>query len=147
MPAPERDDLTSIHKLVINWDSQSIPENGYAEIESYHLQWDSGTNDNDLVWFDLIGYQTDSLVTSFQIVQGLEAGKYYLLRVRSKNAVGWSDYSENLSIRAATRSEIPTAVTTSVLASTGNLQIEWVEPYSNGASIEQYELQIYDKNL
>jgi hypothetical protein len=63
------------------------------------LQWDQGTGDNDALtdeWYDLIGYTTESLLTTFQTVENLTPGQYYLFRVRAKNSMGWSEWSENL---------------------------------------------------
>jgi hypothetical protein len=65
-------------RLVVNWIALEIPENGYSDIQSYHLQWDAGTNaDGALVWSDLIGYETDSLATAFHTLESLTPGKYY----------------------------------------------------------------------
>jgi hypothetical protein len=66
MQVPTRDDLTTTVRLVVNWLALSVPDDGYSPIQSYNLQWDSGTSANgNLVWSDLIGYETDFLDTTF----------------------------------------------------------------------------------
>jgi hypothetical protein len=67
MAAPTRDDLTTTLRLVLNWLPLTTEEAGYADVNSYWLQWDEGLGGSDQ-WFNLIGYETDSLVTTFQIV-------------------------------------------------------------------------------
>ena len=65
MAVPVRDPSTTTSVLVINWLALGIPENGYSEILSYNLQWDRGTYATSETWYNLIGYDEATLVTTF----------------------------------------------------------------------------------
>jgi hypothetical protein len=140
MLAPTRNTQTTVQKLVVDWIALEIPENGYSTILSYNLVWDAGSNGQH--WTNLIGYETDTLVKRYQVATGLEPGNWYQLKVKAKNAFGWSDYSDVLEIKAATWPEAGTAVTTQVDEVSGDIQITWVEPYDNADTITQYEVLI-----
>jgi len=88
MATPTRDSLTTTHKIIVNWIALDTPENGYSTIESYNLQWDRGTK--GVTWYNLIGYDSDVLDTSYETVNTLVAGSTYKFKVRAKNFFGWS---------------------------------------------------------
>jgi hypothetical protein len=94
----------------------------------------------------LIGYDTDSLSTTFFTVQAIQPSLYYKFKVRAGNAFGWGPFSDELSIQAATRPVAPNAVVTSILAS-GDVQIAWQLPYNSGATIQQVELQLLESGV
>jgi hypothetical protein len=121
MATPTRDATTTIQKLVVDWIALAAPENGYSTVLSYNLVWDAGTN--GVTWTSLIGFETDSLVKRFQVVNGISAGTLYQLKVRAKNAFGWSEYSEVLNIKAATWPQIGSAVTTIVDSTSGDITV------------------------
>jgi hypothetical protein len=63
LDSPLRDDiLTSDVLLQTNWAALNDPENGGATIQSYHLQYDDGSDSQ--TWTDLTGYPIDSLTFS-----------------------------------------------------------------------------------
>jgi hypothetical protein len=41
---PTRDSATTTQSLVVNWIALSVPQNGYANVNSYSLEWDAGTD-------------------------------------------------------------------------------------------------------
>ncbi len=60
------------------------------------------------------------------------------MKVRAKNAFGWSDFSEILVIKAATWPEIAKPVVTSIDSSTGDVLLSWTAPYHNEQTITKY---------
>jgi hypothetical protein len=113
---------------------------GYSEISSYNLQWDSGTDGE--TWSNLIGFNTESLALTFTVASSLTQGDHYRFKVRAKNYWGWSDFSEELEIKSATYPDQMAAVTTEVDAATGGVSISWEEPYDNEQPITAYEILI-----
>ena len=124
MFTPERDSRTTTAVIYINWEPQVVPENGYSDILSYNLQWDRGSEGK--TWYNLLGYDTDLLVTSYETVNQLTKGKFYRFKVRSKNYFGWSAFSDILYVKTATWPEIGTAVSTTIDAATGGIIVNWL---------------------
>ena len=129
MASPTRDSTTTTHVIILNWVALDIPENGYSTVESYNLQWDRGTK--GVTWYNLIGYDSDVLDTSYSTINTLTAGVTYKFKVRAKNFFGWSDFSSIVDIKAATWPEVAETVTTTIESSTGDLQVSWLAPYNN----------------
>jgi hypothetical protein len=80
--------------LPITEDAQS----GGAEILSYRLDWDNGTN--KLVWTTLIGYEEAYIGTSYTQT-GTVPGSIYNFRLSAYNRQGWSPFSPVKPILAA----------------------------------------------
>lgn len=102
---PTRGIKTSTSALQINWIALEGNLTGGVPIDSYNLQWDRGTNNED--WFDLIGDGLNNPYTtqlSAYISADVFAGTLYKVRVRAHNVQGWSDWSQTLSIKS---SDIP----------------------------------------
>jgi Fibronectin type III domain len=97
MQQPTRGPLTSINSLQINWVALQGDLTGSSLIDSYNLQWDNGTN--SVTWTDLSGdgiISSFSTLTTLQITNGVVAGTTYNIRVRARNALGWSVWSSVL---------------------------------------------------
>ena len=141
MDPPSRDAETNTFQIVVDWTAPS--NDGYSDIVSFNLQWDTGT-DGEL-WTNLIGFNTDSLAQTFTVAQGVAFGDQYLFKVRAKNYWGWSDFSENLVIKSATYPDPMLSVTTEVDLATGNVKIIWTAPYDNEQTITAYEILINDE--
>lgn len=88
---------------------------------------------------------TDSLATSLIVSADVVAGETYSFRLRAKNAIGWGDWSDVITITASEVPSQPDTVTTSVLSS-GGVQISWTAPNNGYDTIDQYELQIADSS-
>ena len=78
--------------------------NGNCPILSYSLEIDDGLGGN---YTKLIGYTSNSLITSYTISSGIIKGREYKLRYRVKNNAGWSDYSSIGFVLAANVPSIP----------------------------------------
>lgn len=118
------------------------PNDGYSPVQSYNLQWDKGTNGFE--WVNLIGFNNENLALTYTVASYLTPGDYYQLKVRAKNYWGWSEFSDVLTIRAATWPSNMAALTTSVIDSTGYVKIQWVKPYDNAQLITSYNVQFAD---
>lgn len=70
MSAPTRNPETSTVQIVVDWDPPT--NDGFNEIVSYNLQWDSGTEGE--TWTNLIGFNTDSLQRTYTVAQGVAYG-------------------------------------------------------------------------
>jgi hypothetical protein len=94
---PTEGSLTSATVVQVNWATLiSASEIGGSSITSYSLEWnDTGS------WVSLIGGNPDSLLITHTISTGLTTGKTYNFRLRAKNAHGWGDYSDIVSIVAS----------------------------------------------
>ena len=123
MATPTRVASTTTQKLVVNWIALVIPENGYANINSYNLEWDAGTS--GVVWYEQIGYTTDFLLVSFTVIQDVIVGNSYQFRIRAKNAIGWGPYSNTLTIKAATWPETGDVMITTIDSHTGGISINF----------------------
>lgn len=123
MNTPTRDPQTTTQVIQIDWVAQVIPENGYSEVLSYNLQWDRGTGGE--TWYNLLGYDSDTLVYSYTTINELTAGVFYEFKVRSRNFFGWSEFSDILYVKAATWPTIADPVVTTIDSSTGDIMVSW----------------------
>lgn len=101
MEKPTRNYETWTNLLWVDWVALSGDSTGSAEIDSYNLQWDAGTDGAS--WSDLIGFDPFEVTLSGQFTDGVVEGTYYQMRVRAHNVHGWGPFSEVLSIKAAGR--------------------------------------------
>ena len=68
----------------------------------------------------------------------LTTGNVYQFRVEARNAYGFSAFSTEVAVLAASPPSTPTAPTTAI--SGANIVISWQEPAANGATIESYKI-------
>ena len=81
---------------MITWEALSAPLNGNSVVTTYNLQYLSGGN-----WVDLIGATPGVVVNEFTLTSEIERGVTYIFRLRAKNIHGWSEWSDQVSIKAA----------------------------------------------
>jgi len=73
LQSPERNDLlTSDLLLQVTWAPLISPEDGGAQILSYHLQYDDSSG--GITWTDLQGLSADDVSLSFGVTQSIQAG-------------------------------------------------------------------------
>lgn len=85
----------------VSWSAfSSNSETGGSPILSYNLVYDEGTSGVSFV--SLIGESPYSTATSYS-KGGLTTDTLYQFKVRAYNKYGWSDFSDVLTARAATR--------------------------------------------
>jgi hypothetical protein len=66
---------------------------------------DDGLSGN---YVSVIGFDTNSLLTTYTITSGIYKGREHRFRYRARNTIGWGPFSAESSILAAT---VPTAPT------------------------------------
>jgi hypothetical protein len=71
---------------------------------AYNLQYDGAQG----IWTDL----TESLVTSFGVTQAIKKGETYSFRYRARNGQGWGEFSDELKLIAARRTDQVSAAVT-----------------------------------
>jgi hypothetical protein len=113
-----------------------------AAITSYNLYWDAGTSGSS--YLSLIGEATDFTGLTHTQTSDVIEGNSYKFKVRAKNIFGWSDFSSVLTIVAAHAPNTMDAVVTSIDSLTGDVQITWTAPDSNGDDITSYTIEIQD---
>jgi len=75
------------------------PSNGGSPIISYELQMDDGLAG---AFKSLIGFDTNSMLTTFTVSAGVVRGRQHRFRYRAKNHIGWGPFSEDTAVLAAT---------------------------------------------
>lgn len=70
----------------------------------------------------------------------LTAGTIYSFRVEARNNYGYSEYSAEVAVLAASKPDTPYAPTTTIDGS--NVIVQWQEPQINGSPIESYTISI-----
>ncbi len=86
-------------------------ETGGSPIVSYSLEWDNGSNSASFV---VLNGVTENNIMLRYVMNDLTAGMTYRFRYRVRNIFGWSlDYSDVITVLAATRPDRPAMVQTS----------------------------------
>jgi hypothetical protein len=140
MSAPTLGTATSESQIEIDWASLTAPSNGGSTIQSYNLQWDSGTS--GVTWTDVVGLSPAYASTSIILSTGITAGTTYQFKVRAQNIIGWGAFSSAYSIKAAAAPSQMLTVTTSIDSSTGGVMITWVAPHDGSSTIDAYLIEI-----
>ena len=70
----------------------------------------------------------------------VEQGYTYVFKIRSKNSVGFSAYSDILAIKAAQKPDKPDAPTTKMVGEF--IEISWLAPNNRGQVIYKYIIRI-----
>ena len=118
--------------LEVSWNA---PASNGATIDDYDVQYRrSGATG----WQDHPGQFLDRRAT----IGNLENGTTYEVRVRAGNSVGKGDWSPSGTGTPVASASVPSAPSApSVLAGDGLLDVSWSAPASNGAAIDDYDVQ------
>lgn len=88
------------------------------------------------------------MVATTYTATSLTPGTTYKFKVQARNAFGFSDFSDPVSILAASKPSKPSAPTTAWDDSTDLVTVTWSEPATNGAQIDSYSIYIrHDDSL
>jgi len=68
----------------------NVQDIGNSAILSYGLQWDAGVTGGP--WVNLVGYTSDSILTSFIVTSGVTPGTVYNFRAQARNIYGWGPF-------------------------------------------------------
>ncbi len=111
-------------------------ETGGSPVVSYSLEWDNGSNGAS--WFVLNGVAENNILLRY-LMSDLTAGRTYKFKYRVRNIFGWStEYSDALTVLAATRPDRPAMVQTMNVGT--SVRIQWVAPYDGASSILYFNL-------
>jgi len=141
---PTRGTNSSYTQLIADWVALTGTDTGGSPILSYHLQYDDSSNGT--LWTDLIGHSSDSLALTYTVSSSIQVPKTYFFRYRAKNVHGWSGWSPNLSLIAASVPDVvlPAAVT---FNDGTNARIQWTLPaYDGGMPITAYAIYVKATN-
>ena len=90
--------VTSSSRIKVTF-ANPVPSNGGSAIISYELQMDDGLSGE---FSSIVGYSVNSLLTAYTVTSGIVKGREYRFRYRVRNSIGWSDFSDESAILAAT---------------------------------------------
>lgn len=122
--------VTSTNKIGIVFDAGF--SDGGLPVLDYRISWDQGTGQ----WV----VRQEGLSTLSYTAASVQMGTVYSFRVEARNAYGYSSFSSEVSILAASVPSQPSAPTTYV--SGDSVVIQWSEPSTNGSPIESYTITI-----
>ena len=116
-----------------------ITQDGGALIETYSVEMDSGIGFSEV--------STDPLLTSPVIISNANvvSGRFLNFRYRARNVQGWSSYSSEFIIVAATVSDIPTIPSTLTTEFDTKMTFNWQAPINTGGNsilIDGYSIEI-----
>lgn len=95
MTIPQRGGDTTEQQIQIIWAPLlNVEDIGNSAILSYGMQWDAGVTNGP--WINLVGYSSNSMLTSFTVTQGVVAGVVYNFRVQARNVYGWGPFSQTV---------------------------------------------------
>ena len=80
------------------------------------------------------------LLTRSYVATSLNVGSIYQYKVRSRNAFGFSEFSEPVSILAAEVPNKPDAPTTTFDRTV--VKVDWIEPFDQGSPITGYRILV-----
>lgn len=102
------------------------------------LYWNSVPGGSTFV--PLTGYSVDSLAASFTVTTGITKGATYKFKHQVRNIFDWSIFSNEVSIKAATKPNQVGTVVTSIVGSA--VRIDWTAPDDRGDTITDYTMLI-----
>jgi hypothetical protein len=109
--------------------------NGGKQVEYYEITYDQGKGISTVL------ETTWSTGLSYTTLPGVvEQGFTYVFKIRSKNSVGFSAYSDTLAIKAAQKPDKPDAPTTKMVGEF--IEISWFAPNNRGQTIDTYIIRI-----
>lgn len=93
---------------------------------------------------NLVGYTSDSILTSFIVTQGVTPGIVYNFRAQARNIYGWGPYSL-VTIAATTVPSQMVPPTTTYDLDGFNVKISWSDPYTHPTMlVTNYQIIIRD---
>ncbi len=115
------------------------------------LTWSAGVYNGGSPIIDYrVSYHIDSepysyliteVATTFYTSNALVANSVYTFKVEARNALGYSDFSSEVVIRAAAKPDTPAVPVTTVVSNTDAV-ITWVAPFNGGSPITSYTILI-----
>jgi hypothetical protein len=117
---------------------------GGSTLTSLALYWDAGTS--GATWTALHGSSPYSLDTQFTVSTGITIGALYQFKHRARNIFGEGEYSDPVTVKAATKPDQILTLTTSVVAGS-NVRIAWTAPDNRGDTITAYQVLVQTSSV
>jgi hypothetical protein len=76
----------------------------------------------------------------------LVSGDNYRFKVQARNTVGYSDFSEEFTIRAAEIPTYPSSVATTLDIVNEMIDVSWSAPYNGGSEILSYTIVLIERD-
>ena len=131
---------TNINRISVSFDPMLDVNSGGTQILSYIIEMDDGEGED---FKGVQGIKEDSMITSFETTN-VKPGKFYRIRYKVRNIVGFSKYSSIIHVQAAAKPNRPPKLTvksTSINSIVLNVS-RAVE--NNGSVILGYRVYYYD---
>ena len=123
--------ITASGVVGLTWSAGA--SSGGSPVIDYRISYRAGS--------DAYTILANAVTTTAYTASSLVANTIYTFKIEARNAVGYSDFSSEVSVRAAARPSTPTAPTTSVITNTG-VVITWVAPFDGGSPLTAYLITI-----
>lgn len=131
---------TGTSQISVRYD-QALTSDGGSPVTNYHLQYMGSATGG--LWVDLSGAQAPTLLTSYSLT-GLVRGATYNFRYRVQSAIGWSDYSDEVSAVAAgapSKPSVPPSVVGDPTATSVTLALTLENLDDGGSAITAFLLE------
>jgi hypothetical protein len=111
-----------------------VAQDGGATIDTYSIEMDHDGN-------GFVEVSTSPLLTSPTIIsnENTVSGAYLNFRYRAHNVHGWSDYSDEFVIVAATIPDPPTNIATTSTFINSYMVLSWLAPVNTGGNAVQID--------
>ena len=130
-----RDD-TSTTKTQVSFSWSAPVDNGGSSIIDYEVEMDDN-NDN------VYSVVATGIGSTAHIETGLSAGNAYRFKVRARNAIGYSVYSDVFTITAATVPSKPATPSTTLNVDSTQVILDWSLPTDTGGlTVDGYKVEI-----
>jgi len=123
--------ITNAFVIGIQWSDG--PETGGSPVIDYRVWYDQGVGSMTVLEFHVAEKVYETLIP-------LTPGVVYTFKVQARNDFGFSDFSEDVQIKAAQRPDVAGAPATSVQGD--DVLIDWNEPDDKGSDILDYRISI-----
>jgi len=130
--------------IILEWEEQRNPLDGGSAIVSYGLEYKQIGSDEK--WTPIVGFEEDYLETSY-IHTDLPANEELHYRIRARNRWGWGQFSTpDLVIDTPKAPKGIIKHSSSIITKTGDANISWEAPDSNGSEIQGYKVEVQEAN-
>ena len=123
--------ITASGVVGLTWSSGAF--NGGSSIIDYRISYRASS--------DAYTVLATAVTTPSFTASSLVANTIYTFKIEARNAVGYSDFSSEVSVRAAARPSTPTAPTTSVILNT-SVVLTWLAPFNGGSPLTAYSITL-----
>lgn len=136
--------VTNKERIKVTWAVITGAANGASEILSYELSMDDGAGGDFVALTAKNG--SEYLKLTYTVFEGIVEGVTYRFQYRSRNAVGWSNYSPVSYITAAAKPEQPPAPQLQTATAAGLTLILSPTAEDGGSPITGYKIFRDDGN-